>query len=197
MYPNTPKAVLLTGAQVREWIEMSAEQFWRIDPKGAATQPLLDEGFRSCNFDTLDGVTYQFDLTQPARHDGNGKRVAPDAHRVQNLRVAGMLVAADAKFIVATNNYRAFGGGNFPGLDGTNVVDSPDGSRQIVVDCLAQVAGPVNPSVDRNWSVQPVLGVAMTFRTGAAATRYLARHPNIRLIEDNGDGSASFDFVGN
>jgi len=198
MYPNTLKAVLLSGAQVREWIEMSAGQFRRIDAKGAAAQPLLDEGFRSYNFDTLDGVSYEFDLTQPARYDGNGKLVAPDAHRVLNLRVAGVPVAADAKFIVATNNYRAFGGGNFPGLDGTNVVvDSPDESRQIVVDYLAQIGGPVNPSADRNWAIQPVPGVAMTFRTGAAATRYLARHPNIKLIKDNGDGSASFELIGN
>ena len=197
MYPNTLKAVLLTGAQVREWIEMSAGQFRRVDPKGASTQPLLDEGFRSYNFDTLDGVSYEFDLTQPARYDGNGKLVAPDAHRVQNLRYAGAPVAADAKFVVATNNYRAFGGGNFPGLDGTNVVvDSPDESRQIVVDYLAQVDGPVNPSADGNWRVQPVPGVAMTFRTGAAATRYLARHPSIKLVKDNGDGSASFELVG-
>ncbi|MES3013001.1 MAG: bifunctional 2',3'-cyclic-nucleotide 2'-phosphodiesterase/3'-nucleotidase [Pseudomonadota bacterium] len=198
IYPNTLKAVLLSGAQVREWIEMSAGQFRRIDPKGAATQPLLDEGFRSYNFDTLDGVTYQLDVTQPARYDGNGKLVAPDAHRVQNLRRAGAPVVADAKFIVATNNYRAFGGGNFPGLDGTNVVvDSPDESRQIVVDWLAQISGPLNPSADRNWTIQPVPGVAMTFRTGAAATRYLARHPSIRLVKDNGDGSASFELVGN
>jgi len=197
VYPNTLKAVLLTGAQVREWLEMSAGQFRRIDPKGAAVQPLLDEGFRSYNFDTLDGVTYEFDLTQPARYDGNGKLVAPDAHRVQNLRHAGARVAADAKFIVATNNYRAFGGGNFPGLDGSNVVlDAPDENRQIVVDYLAQVAGPVNPSADGNWRIQPVPGVSMTFRTGAAATRHLARHPTIKLVQDNGDGSATFELVG-
>ena len=195
MYPNTLKAVLLSGAQVREWIEMSAGQFQRIDPKGAATQPLLDEGFRSYNFDTLDGVTYEIDVTQAARYDGNGKLVAPGSHRVQNLRFAGAPVSADAKFIVATNNYRAFGGGNFPGLDGTNVVvDSPDESRQIVLDYLAQVSGPVNPGADRNWKIQPVPGVAMTFRTGAAATRHLARHPNIKLIKDNGDGSALFEL---
>ncbi|HZT55780.1 MAG TPA: bifunctional 2',3'-cyclic-nucleotide 2'-phosphodiesterase/3'-nucleotidase, partial [Burkholderiaceae bacterium] len=196
MYPNTLKAVLLSGAQVREWLEMSAGQFRRIDPQGAPVQPLLDESFRSYNFDTLDGVSYEFDLTQPARYDGNGKLVAPESHRVQNLRHGGAPVAPDAKFIVATNNYRAFGGGNFPGLDGTNVVlDSPDESRQIVVDWLAQLGGPVNPSADANWRILPVAGVALSFRSGSAATRYLPRHPNIRLVKDNGDGSASFELV--
>ncbi|MES2992994.1 MAG: bifunctional 2',3'-cyclic-nucleotide 2'-phosphodiesterase/3'-nucleotidase, partial [Pseudomonadota bacterium] len=196
IYPNTLTAVLLTGAQVREWLEMSAGQFRRIDPAGPAKQPLLDEGFRSYNFDTLDGVTYRFDLTQPARYDGNGRLVAPGAHRVQDLRHQGTPVAPDAKFIVATNNYRAFGGGNFPGLDGSNVVvDAPDENRQLLIDHLAQAGSPFDPSADGNWSIQPVPGVAMTFRTGSGALRHVARYPFIRLVKDNGDGSATFEIA--
>ena len=201
MYPNTVKAMLLTGAQVREWIEMSAGQFRRIDPKGAARQPLLDEGFRSYNFDTLDGVSYELDVTQPARYTGNGALAAPDAHRVQNLRYQGKPVEPDARFIVATNNYRAYGGGNFPGLVAANVVlDAPDENRQVLVDYLAQVAaaeksGQVNPSADGNWKIQPVPGVSMTFLTGSGAKRYVARHPGIKFVQDNDDGSTMFELA--
>jgi len=203
MYPNTLKAVLLTGAQVREWIEMSAGQFRRIDPAGPAQQPLLDEGFRSYNFDTLDGVSYELDLTQPARYTGNGGLAAPDAHRVQNLRYQGRPVDADARFIVATNNYRAFGGGNFPGLTGAEaaqrvVLDSPDENRQVLVDYLAQAAaagGTFNPSADGNWKIRAVPGVAMRFTTGAGAKRHVARHPHIRFVQDNADGSATFELI--
>ena len=202
MYPNTLKAVLLTGAQVREWLEMSAGQFRRIDPHGPAQQPLLDETFRSYNFDTIDGVSYELDLTQPARYTGNGGLAAPDAHRVQNLRYQGVPVAPDARFIVATNNYRAFGGGNFPGLSATAnviVLDSPDENRQVLVDYLAQAAassgGAFNPSADGNWKIRAVPGVAMRFTTGSGAKRYVARHPNIRFVQDNADGSATFELV--
>jgi 2',3'-cyclic-nucleotide 2'-phosphodiesterase/3'-nucleotidase len=198
MYPNTLKALLLSGAQVREWIEMSAGQFRRIDPSGPARQPLLDETFRSYNFDTLDGVSYEIDVTQPARYDANGALIAPDAHRVQNLRWRGEPVAMEAKFIVATNNYRAFGGGNFPGLSAANVVlDSPDENRQVLVDYLRQSAagGPFNPSADGNWRIRKVPGVTLTFLTGAAGTRHLDRHPGIRLVHDNGDGSALFELA--
>ena len=197
VYPNTLKAVLLNGAQVREWVEMAAGQFRRIDPQGAARQPLLDDAFRSYNFDTLDGVTYEFDLTQKARYDADGKLVAPDSHRVLNLRLAGVPVSAEAEFIVATNNYRAFGGGNFPGLDGTNVVlDSPDENRQVLIDHLAQqsTGDAFDPSADGNWRIRPVPGIAMTFATGSGAARYLARHPGIRLIKENGDGSSLFEL---
>jgi 2',3'-cyclic-nucleotide 2'-phosphodiesterase/3'-nucleotidase len=205
MYPNTVKAVLLTGAQVREWIEMSAGQFRRIDPKGAARQPLLEEGFRSYNFDTLDGVSYELDLTQPARYTGNGALAAPDAHRVQNLRYQGKPVEPTARFIVATNNYRAYGGGNFPGLVAANVVlDAPDENRQVLVDYLAQTVAQTaagekgsqfNPSADANWKIQPVPGVAMTFQTGNGAKRYVARHPGIQFVQDNDDGSATFELT--
>ena len=117
VYPNTLKAMLLTGAEVQEWLEMSAGQFNQIDPKGAPQQSLLNENFRSYNFDTIDGVTYAFDLTQSAKYSADGALVAPGAQRVKNLSYQGKPVGKDDKFIVATNNYRAFGGGNFPGLN--------------------------------------------------------------------------------
>jgi 2',3'-cyclic-nucleotide 2'-phosphodiesterase/3'-nucleotidase len=163
VYPNTLTALLLSGAQVREWIEMSAGQFRRIDPKGAAQQLLLDAGFRSYDFDTLDGVTYEFDLTQPARYDGNGKLVAPDSHRVQNLRLAGVPVAADAKFIVATNNYRAFGGGNFPGLDGTP--SRPPRSRS----SRARPTPGTRRSSRKTWSASPPACATTSARPDRAA----------------------------
>jgi 2',3'-cyclic-nucleotide 2'-phosphodiesterase/3'-nucleotidase len=201
VYPNTLKAMLLTGAEVREWIEMSAGQFNQIDPKGGSQQLLLNDGFRSYNFDTLDGVTYEFDVTQPARYDANGKLIAPHAHRVVNLSYQGQLVQADAKFIVATNNYRAFGGGNFPGLNASKVVlESPEENRQVLIEYLRMMDmlsanKQVNPSADGNWRIAPIPGVRLTFLSASTAQRYLAGHTQIRLIKDNGDGSALYELV--
>ena len=201
VYPNTLKAMLLTGADVKEWIEMSAGQFNQINPQGAVQQPVLNEVFRSFNFDTLDGVTYEFDLTQPARYDPNGKLVAPDAHRVKNLSYQGQAIQPDAKFIVATNNYRAFGGGNFPGLDASKVVlEAPEENRQVLIEYLRMsdmltANKQVNPTADGNWRITPVPGVRMTFLSAAAAQRYLPNHPKVRLIKDNGDGSALFEIA--
>ncbi len=201
VYPNILKAMLLTGAEVKEWIEMSAGQFNQIDPAGAAQQPVLNEVFRSFNFDTLDGVTYEFDLTQPARYDPNGKLVAPAAHRVRNLSYQGQPIQPDAKFIVATNNYRAFGGGNFPGLDASKVVlEAPEENRQVLIEYLRMsdmlaANKQVNPTADGNWRIAPVPGVRMTFLSAAAAQRYLPSHPTVRLIKDNGDGSALFEIA--
>ena len=80
VYPNTVQAVEVTGAQVQEWLERSAGQFNQIDPSKAEPQVLINDAFPTYNFDVIDGVTYEIDVTQPSRYDG--KTLAhPEAHR--------------------------------------------------------------------------------------------------------------------
>lgn len=195
VFPNTVKALLLTGIEVREWLEMSSGQFNRIDPKGAKQQALINSDFASFNFDTIDGVTYEFDLTQPAKYDANGQLIDKTARRVVNLKFAGMPIDDSAKFIVASNNYRAYGGGNFPGLSAEKVViNAPEENRQTVVNYLsAQTI--FNPSADGNWRIRAVPGVSMTFVSASIATKYLNNHPNIAKIRDTSGGLSLYRLV--
>ncbi len=201
VYPNTLKAVLLTGAEVQEWIEMSAGQFNRIDPQGPPQQALLNSAFPSYNFDTMDGVTYELDLTEPAKYSTAGKLLQPTANRVKNLRFDGAPINREASFLVVTNNYRAFGGGGFPNLSAARVVlDAPEETRQILAEYLTLVeflspGRQFSASADGNWRIRPVPGVALSFLSGQAAARYLPRHKQIRLVKDNGDGSALFELT--
>jgi 2',3'-cyclic-nucleotide 2'-phosphodiesterase/3'-nucleotidase len=195
VYPNTVKVVKLTGAQVREWLEMSAVAFNRIDPAGPPEQNLVNPGFPSYNFDTLDGLAYRIDVTQPARYDRSGKVVAPGARRIVDLRHDGKPVADTAEFLVVTNNYRASGGGNFPGLDGSQVVlDAPDENREALVQYL-QARKTVDPAADGNWRIQPVPGVKLRFLSGAGGIAQLARYPQVKLVRENSDGSALYELV--
>jgi 2',3'-cyclic-nucleotide 2'-phosphodiesterase / 3'-nucleotidase len=200
VYPNTVKVVRLTGAQVREWLEMAAGAFNRIDPAGAPEQNLLNTAFPSFNFDTLDGVTYRIDVTQPARYDRSGKVVAPEARRIQDLRHQGQPVQDSQLFAVVTNNYRAAGGGNFPALDGsTTVADAPDENREALMQHLqnAQRNGQqISPSADNNWRINPVPGVKLRFVSGAGGIPHLPLTPQVRLVKDNGDGSALYELAG-
>ena len=140
-------------------------------------------------------MSYRIDLTQPARYDRNGKLVAPDAHRIQDLRHNGQPVDAAAMFAVVTNNYRASGGGGFPGLDGSNIIlNAPDENREALVQYL-QASGRVDPAADGNWSLQPVPGVQLRFTSGAGGMAHLARYPQIRLVKDNGDGTALYELA--
>ena len=195
VYPNTVKAVRITGAQVREWLEMSAGSFRRIDPAGPPEQNLINDGFPTYNFDTIDGVTYRIDVTQPARYERSGKLVAPQAQRIVDLRYQGRPIDDTARFIVVTNNYRASGGGNFPGLDGSNIVmDAPEENREALVEYFREVKR-FDPSADGNWRIQPVPGIKLRFTSGAGGIAHLARQPGVRLVKDNRDGSALYELA--
>ncbi|WP_035323098.1 bifunctional 2',3'-cyclic-nucleotide 2'-phosphodiesterase/3'-nucleotidase [Peribacillus kribbensis] len=174
LYDNTLKAIKVKGSVVKEWLEMSAGKFNTIDPNKIEEQPLLNSGFPVYNFDVIDGVTYQIDVTKPNRYDKDGTKVS-DSSRIINLKYNGQPVDPNQDFIVVTNNYRAGGGGNFPGVKGSEFVyDSPDENRQILMDYISEVKE-INPSIDNNWSIAPIdKDVNVTFTTSPKAADFTA-----------------------
>lgn len=127
VYPNGLRVVQASGAQLREWLERSASVFRRLDPAITDPQPLLAPNFAAYDFDSLAGVTYRLDLTQPARYDDQGALIGPNARRVVDLRFEGRAIDETAPFLVVTNSYRASGGGHFPGCNGSSVIyEAPD-----------------------------------------------------------------------
>lgn len=189
LYPNTIRAVKITGAEVKNWLERSAGMFNQITP-GQADQPLLNPDFPSYNFDVMDGVTYRIDLSQPSKYGPKGEALNPDASRIKDLAFDGKPIDPAAQFIVATNNYRAGGGGSFPGADGTTVVfEGPDTNRDVVVRYIVD-QGTINPSADGNWSFVPMPGTSVTFDTGPGAGQYAAEQKV--TLEKAGDGADGF-----
>jgi 2',3'-cyclic-nucleotide 2'-phosphodiesterase/3'-nucleotidase len=190
LYPNTVQAVLITGAQVKNWLEMSAGMFNHIEA-GAKDAVLLNDGFPSYNYDVIDGVTYQIDLSQPARFDKDGKLVNADSNRITDLKFDGKPIDPEQKFVVVTNNYRAGGGGKFPDIAGDKVIFvAPDTNRDVIVRYILD-QGTINPSADDNWSFKPLPGTTAIFETGPKARHFAGEIKGAR-IEDAGDGENGF-----
>lgn len=193
LYPNTVRAVVVTGAQVKDWLERSAGMFNQITP-GGADQVLLNDNFPSYNFDVMDGVTYQIDLSQAAKFDRDGAVVNPGTNRIINLHYDGQPIDPDQRFVIATNNYRASGGGNFPGADGSTVIfEAPDTNRDVIVRYIVD-QGTINPAADGNWSFAPMPGTTVLFDTGPGGAGYADAVPGVTIAPagDGPDGFARF-----
>ncbi|MGV3003003.1 2',3'-cyclic-nucleotide 2'-phosphodiesterase [Vibrio sp. E150_018] len=160
LYPNTLVALKVSGAEVQEWLECSAGQFNQIDPNSDKVQSLINwDEFRTYNFDVIDGVNYQIDITKPARYDASCKLINKDSHRIVGLTYQGEPINPKQAFIIATNNYRAYSG-TFAGTGSDHVAfDSPDENRTILADYISRISkekGEVTPSADNNWSFAPI-----------------------------------------
>ncbi len=190
LYPNTVQAVKVTGEQVKNWLEMSAGIFNQLKP-GEKDQPLINPDFPSYNFDVIDGVSYQIDLSKPARFDKDGKPVHPETSRIVNLMYDGKPIDPGQEFVVATNNYRAGGGGKFPEIAADKVIlVAPDTNRDVVVRYIVE-QGTINPSADGNWTFAPMEGTTAVFETGPKGRDYAAAVKGAR-IEDAGNGADGF-----
>lgn len=171
VFPNELRAVEITGAQLRDWLEMSAGVFNQIH----AEAELTDSRRAGHNFDVVFGVTYQIDLSGPARFDSNGALTDPTARRICNLCFDGQTVGNDQRFIVALNNYRASGGGHFPFVAKARTIALPSTDiKGILRDYLSDRL-PADPldQAPYPFSLTPLNGAKTILRTGSGALKYL------------------------
>ncbi|MBS6032911.1 MAG: bifunctional 2',3'-cyclic-nucleotide 2'-phosphodiesterase/3'-nucleotidase [Pantoea sp.] len=189
LYPNTLVVMKISGAQVKEWLECSAGQFNQIDPHSSKTQSLINWDFRTYNFDVIDGVNYQIDVTQPARYDAECQLIHPQTSRIRQLSWQGKPIDPQATFLVATNNYRAYGG-KFAGTGDKYIAfASPDENRSVVaayISAETKKQGEVRPQADNNWRLAPIasatpLDIRFETAPGDKATHFIQQHAQYPL----------------
>ena len=197
LYDNVTAILKITGAQLKEWLEMSAGQFNTIDPSKKEAQQLINSSYRTYNFDVIDGVTYEYDVTQPNKYDREGKLLHPDASRVRNLKYQGKDVRADQEFIVVTNNYRA--NGQFPGVRDASLNRLLGlENRQAIINYILEEKN-INPSADKNWRfTDSIKGLDIRFLTADKAKNLLGTDGDVQYLassEQEGFGEYRLLYV--
>jgi 2',3'-cyclic-nucleotide 2'-phosphodiesterase / 3'-nucleotidase / 5'-nucleotidase len=142
-YDNTLKAIRISGRQLREYIEKTAEYY--LPCPGGSCQRLTNPDFPGYNYDAVSGVDYAIDLTRPV------------GQRVVRLERNGRAVAPTDSFTLALNNYRASGAGGFNMLANAPVVyDRGEGIRELLIAEI-QKRGAIVPGdfFKRNWEIVP------------------------------------------
>jgi 2',3'-cyclic-nucleotide 2'-phosphodiesterase/3'-nucleotidase len=157
VYPNTVVILKLSGAGIKEWLEHSAGQFNQLDPENQGEQYIQNDDFPTYLFDVIDGegqgLRYRIDTTQPPKYNRDGSIQNPGAERIRDLRYNGAPIDPAQEFALVTNNYRAYGGGNFPGGNPGNIIlESPDESRQVILRYINEKRE-LSPRPDDNWEL--------------------------------------------
>ncbi|MEU0716172.1 5'-nucleotidase C-terminal domain-containing protein [Streptomyces lavendulocolor] len=138
LYPfeNTLEARLLTGAQLKEYLEYSARYYVQT-PAGAPVEPAKltnAGGTPDYNYDAVYGLSYEIDIAKPA------------GSRIVNLSFRGEPLDPAARFVLAVNNYRAAGGGAFPHVAGAKQLwANSDEIRNTIIQWV-KTQGTVDPA---------------------------------------------------
>ena len=148
VFDNTLAGILLTGTQLKDYLEYSAKYFKQVEDGATVNAAAASEGgdyqgkpVWDYNYDAVTGIRYSIDISQPV-----GKRIL-------GLSWQGRPIDGDQDFVLAINSYRMSGGGDYPHVTEAPVVwDESLEIRQLLID-TATAMKTIDPKdfFDRNW----------------------------------------------
>ncbi|KIN74029.1 5'-nucleotidase C-terminal domain-containing protein [Sulfitobacter guttiformis] len=156
-FTNQTVGVLITGTDVRNWLEHSALLFAQ---QHADTTPhmLINDDVPAFHFDTIFGLTYRINLSAPAQQ------------RISHLEYNGRSVIPDEEFILATSQFRATGGGGYTATPRARIVcrvaTSLDQSIIQILNTPDTILSEYIPSLSADcWRFAPLGGREATILT--------------------------------
>ena len=153
-YDNTLKVIRITGAQLRAYLEKSAEYYHGFPASGGTVTNFEVPGY---NFDVVSGVDYTLDLARPV------------GERVTSLTYQGTPVRDDQSFTLALNNYRQSGGGGYSMIADAPVIrDQQEDIRELIIEEVRR-RGTIRPQdfFVPSWRIVPADAAAAAAREQA------------------------------
>nr|WP_279615913.1 bifunctional UDP-sugar hydrolase/5'-nucleotidase [Paenibacillus pectinilyticus] len=142
IYPNTLKVIRISGQDIIDALEQSAEYF-EITDQGevGVSKSFMEPKPAHYNYDMWEGITYTLNISRPV-----GKRVV-------QLEYNGEPIRLHDSFDVVMNNYRAAGGGNYAMFQDKPVIkDIPTDVAELLAGYIME-RGTIEASVNKNWKV--------------------------------------------
>ncbi|MEV6328127.1 5'-nucleotidase C-terminal domain-containing protein [Streptomyces sp. NPDC051909] len=136
VFENTLEARLMTGAQLKDYLEYSARYYVQTPADAPVDTAKLTNANATpdYNYDAVSGLTYEIDIAKPA------------GARIVNLSFEGKPIDPAAQFVFAVNNYRANGGGAFPHVAAApKLWANSDEIRNTIIQWV-QAKGTVDPA---------------------------------------------------
>lgn len=174
IYPftNALCGSLRSGADLRAWLERAASHFMQVVP-GGQNQSLIHPQSPGYNYDTLFGLHYDIDLSQPARYDPDGGVINPNANRIRNLRHQDRPVADTDRFILAANSYRANGGGSIQIIPPQDIIyTSKQTTRDILIAHLG-ARGTIDAPAQATWRFSHLPDTSAIFFAAPTARHHM------------------------
>ncbi len=192
-FPNTIIALTLNGAGVKDWLERAAALFHTIQP-GAQDAELINSDMPGFDFDLIDGLDYEIDLSRPAKYDAAGRVIDQMASRVVSITHMGADLDKSSRFVLATNSYRMGGGGGYSMARDNRIILRGGQSTPSILAAYVARLGTIDQEVTPNWRFTAMPGTTVGFDTSPLAAAFVTKVPglNISPMEQTAAGFKRF-----
>lgn len=182
MFPNSFELVKVTGAFLRHWLERSCSIFNQVLPGQRAVQ-LKDDGVPGYIHESILGLTYEVDLTQPSRFTPAGVDTGLQNSRICVLRYDGCDVQDDQEFLLATTDYRVLGGGNYPIPNAEDILPVASVDIRDLLSAYIKRQNRVELDCAPTWRFSSVEGASIWFRSSPDGALAARAYPWLTLTE--------------
>jgi 2',3'-cyclic-nucleotide 2'-phosphodiesterase/3'-nucleotidase len=188
-FENYPQYISLTVAQLKAVLEFSASIYQHVDGT-RLNQLLLGAGEDLGSAETLMGVDYEIDVSQPPRYDWRTRHlINPQASRIRNLMIGGAAPEASLRIMFMVGHFRAGGGGGFPWLDGTGILGTHDKHIPQLIAEFGRTRGVIIPGTPARSTWRVVSAHPARFRTNEGAQARYAVRSNLTFVSEGANNT--------